>query len=980
MIVSHYPHLLTIVLSAVLCATAPVAQANESQVQLTLGSRFEQQLAGGKTDHYQITLINGQYFHLVVMQRGIDVEIVLFAPDGKQLLRQDSPNGADGPEPLSWVADKSGNYSFEVRSLDPKAQAGRYEVNVDALRPATTKDREEIATLIQLSKASQLDEQMLPLYNIANYESALKLAQESLVIRKAALRPDHPLVAESLFNVASIYFKLGSYAVAEPLFKESLAIRERKLGPDDPDVAKSVNSLAGLYQMIGDYERAETLFKRALTIRQKSFGPEHGIVAQSMVNLGLLYKDKRDYKQAEELLARALDIFKKIIGSEDHLAIASVLNSLAVIHQEQGELAQAEPLYRRALVTQEKYLRPDDPDLANTIHNLAVLYLLKRDYDRAEPLYQRAIENIEKTLGPQHPLFANALESISIMYQAKGDLNRAIAFQQRSNDIREHNLALTIATGSEQQKRLYMDTLDIETDIAITLHVQAAPGRNDAARLALTAILRRKGRVLDTMANIIETLRNRSTMEDRMLLEQLSQVRSRLASAVISGLGQSSPEEYQQKLAKLEKERDDLESAISARSAEFRSQELPVTLENIQSVIPEASALVEISLYRPFDPLATTKSGATRPARYVAYVLRKTGSPVWVDLGDAAPIDSNASRLRGLLADPNSITKPTARSLDEQVMRPIRKVLGPVRTLFVSPDGALNLTPFSALVDEHDRYLVESYRITYLTSGRDLLRLQSQNANTQPSLVIANPAFNYRAPRRSQQTFTNRKTQRAFDLSEATFDPIPATASEGNALKRILPGAVTLLTGMQANESTIKRVNAPYILHIATHGFFLADVAAEARVQRENPLLRSGIALAGANKRHGGNGEDGILTALEAAGLNLWGTKIVALSACETGLGEVRNGDGVYGLRRALVLAGAESQLMSLWKVDDAVTKDLMIDYYTHIRAGEGRTEALREVQLQMLRGNNPKQDRRHPYYWASFIQSGDWRPITQPH
>jgi CHAT domain-containing protein len=135
--------------------------------------------------------------------------------------------------------------------------------------------------------------------------------------------------------------------------------------------------------------------------------------------------------------------------------------------------------------------------------------------------------------------------------------------------------------------------------------------------------------------------------------------------------------------------------------------------------------------------------------------------------------------------------------------------------------------------------------------------------------------------------------------------------------------------------------------------------------------------LAGANKHQGGNGEDGILTALEAAGVNLWGTKIVVLSACETGLGEVRNGDGVYGLRRALVLAGAESQVMSLWKVDDIVTRDLMVDYYTHLQAGDGRAAALRQVQLQMLR--NVRKNRTHPYFWASFIQSGDWRPITGP-
>lgn len=832
---------------------------------------------------------------------------------------------------------------------------------------------------VRLDEANRLDDQVTRLYSEGNYEQALKLAQQSLTVRKAALPADDPLVAESLFNVASLHFRLGSYELAEPLFKESLAIREKKLAADDLDLAKSLNSLAGLYQAMGDYGRAEALFRRALDIRIQKFGLENAVVAGTMKNLGLNYKDRRDYANAEELLLRSLNIFKKVLGREDHPAIASVQNALAVVYQEQGDLDRAAQFYKPALETQQKAFSPDNPELANTIHNLAVLYLLKKDFAKAEPLYQRSIENIEKTLGPQHPLFANALQSISIMYQVKGDLNRAIEFQRRSQDIREHNLALVIATGSEQQKRLYMNTLDIETDIAISLHVGAAPQNSDAARLALTAILRRKGRVLDTMANIIETLRNRSTAKDRELLEQLADVRSKLATAVINGLGQSRPEEYQAKLTKLENERDVLEAAISGRSAEFRSQASPINLESIQNAIPEDSALVEISTYRPFDPLALTKSGATRPARYVAYVLKKTGPPVWIELGDAAAIDQNAGKLRNLLGDWNTDVDKTARALDQQVMQPIRNLIGATQKLFVSADGGLNLIPFSALVDERNRYLVETYRITYLTSGRDLLRLQTQKAGNSTSVVIANPAFNRPPQSRNQQTAANGKagpTHRAFDLTKATFQSLPGTASEGIALKRILPD-VTLLTGTRATESTLKHVTAPRILHIATHGFFLPNVNSEVKVQRENPLLRSGIVLAGVNKRLGGDGEDGILTAFEATGLDLWGTKIVVLSACETGLGEVRNGDGVYGLRRALVLAGAESQVMSLWKVDDIVTRDLMVDYYTHLQAGKGRTEALREVQLQMLR--NVKNDRTHPYYWASFIQSGDWRPITRP-
>jgi len=144
---------------------------------------------------------------------------------------------------------------------------------------------------------------------------------------------------------------------------------------------------------------------------------------------------------------------------------------------------------------------------------------------------------------------------------------------------------------------------------------------------------------------------------------------------------------------------------------------------------------------------------------------------------------------------------------------------------------------------------------------------------------------------------------------------------------------------------------------------------------REEALVLSGLALAGVNQRWSGDGEDGILTALETAGLDLWGTRLVVLSACETGVGDVKLGDGVYGLRRALVLAGSESQVMSLWQVSDEATRDLMVDYYRRLRRGEGRADALRQVQLAMLKG---RQDLQHPFFWASFILSGDWRPAFE--
>jgi CHAT domain-containing protein len=260
-------------------------------------------------------------------------------------------------------------------------------------------------------------------------------------------------------------------------------------------------------------------------------------------------------------------------------------------------------------------------------------------------------------------------------------------------------------------------------------------------------------------------------------------------------------------------------------------------------------------------------------------------------------------------------------------------------------------------------------------------------------VIIANPEFGGDLRGCYERGFEHKKdaaqAKEASVFPQGVFCPLPGTAGEAEALKKILPNAHVVTEG-RVTKSAIKQVRGPMILHVATHGFFLEDVFVRsaqtsgrgmfigrkserdygAQSKRVDPLLRSGLALSGANLRRGA--DDGILTALEVAGLDLWGTKLVVLSACETGVGEVHNWDGVHGLRRALVLAGSEAQMMSLWKVDDDGTRDLMIDYYKGLQAGQGRSEALRSVQLRMLRNEDGK-GRVHPYFWASFIQSGEW-------
>jgi CHAT domain-containing protein len=331
-----------------------------------------------------------------------------------------------------------------------------------------------------------------------------------------------------------------------------------------------------------------------------------------------------------------------------------------------------------------------------------------------------------------------------------------------------------------------------------------------------------------------------------------------------------------------------------------------------------------------------------------------------------------------------------AKTVYDQVLGPISAKLGDKKQILISPDGALNLIPFAALVDGQDHFAVETYSFSYLTSGRDLLRLRTHLQSKQGPVIIADPIFEPAVDvNLTSENSTDKPSRRSKDLHQQ-FVRVSGTADEAEDLRGLLKDP-TVLTGPMATESGLKGVRGPSLLHISTHGFFLVDqgVDASARPQlsaeenspfelvstvSENGLLRSGLALSGANKFLGGNGEDGILTAFELAGLDLWGTQLVVLSACETGLGDIQNGEGVYGLRRSLILAGAESELVSLWKVNSGATRELMGQYYARLACGEGRSNALQSVQMDMLK----RGDRAHPYFWAGFIPIGQWTSLGE--
>jgi CHAT domain-containing protein len=549
----------------------------------------------------------------------------------------------------------------------------------------------------------------------------------------------------------------------------------------------------------------------------------------------------------------------------------------------------------------------------------------------------------------------------------------------------EKNSRRLLAVGSEARKQEYLRYLaqDTYADVSFAM---ATPG-TAATVLGLTSVLRHKGRVLDVVSDSIVRLRRSVAPADQAVLEELVDLASQVSATIYGQGGGMSPEQYRARLARLSTRQEKLEAELANRSLAFGRELTSVTLANIRQAIPVDAVLVEWFRYMPLDPTRKNSMRSASP-HYVAYVLKRTGNPVAIDVGEAQIVETLARRLRVALANPASRDfEQHAAALSTKLLAPLRTHLQGVEHILFSPDGELNLIPMAALPFEPGVRLAERFNVSYLTSGRDLLRIATEPVSLDAAVVVADPDYGRVAAAPSKQSPLQPRRSNDLDRGGLVFRRLAGTALEARDLKALLKlKEPNVLVRLQASETALKQMKGPPVLHVATHGFFLSDRQLSDAVTRqrggsaaslahsENPLLRSGIALAGANARSSGE-DDGILTALEVTQLDLSRTQLVVLSACDSGAGEVQNGEGVYGLRRALALAGAQTQVTSLWKVSDDATRNFMAEYYRRLLKGGGRAAALRETQRAFLTNSNFS----HPYYWASFIPIGNWNPLLSP-
>lgn len=850
------------------------------------------------------------------------------------------------------------------------------------------------------------------------------LLLRALKIRVKALGPRHPAVGEVLTSLGDTYDLQGSFARAEPFYLRGLRIREEALGPHHPDVANSLNELAVGYQYQGEYARAEPLFLRALAIYEKE-GPAGAGVAQvqnnlallytkagayaqaesryrsalaiwekmghpayntTLNNLAMLYVEQGEYDRAEPLLLRVLERSEKTSG-RDHPGHATPLNNLAEVYRGRGEYARAEPLYLQAMRLYETAL-PDSPSLAKIQTSLAALYLAQREHDRAESLFLRALRLYERTTGPLHPDVAALLGDLAQLHLAQGQPRRALPYAARSFLAREHFLRAESAALSETRWESLFQRQQSDHEARYSL-ARALPADPEVRRLLLLMTLLHKGRSLQEATAQFQAMRRAlSTSEQAARFDRLLALRGQIANLIWHP--RSAPA-FRKSLDGTIAEAAALEEALAKDSQRFRDLRLPPpdqVIPQIADRLPRDAVLVEYVTYRPYRFTARGTESPWAPPRYLALMLHGDRRIDLLDLGAAAAIDDGVKRLHGqVTAKPPRDAAAAGQVLYRLVLAPLLPHLRGRKHLLISPESQLHLVNFSALHDGRD-YLLGRWSFTYLSSGRSLLLPPPPEGSPGTAVVLADPAFTAPAP--AADPLATRDVGRGLRAGLAGLTRLTGAQREASDLRRLLTAnklRVSLLTDTHATAAALLQIKAPDILHIATHGVFyeanemnaVRGATARAVTMADNPhlaplpdspLTRSALVLAGTPGATGEDQDYRLVTALEVAGMDLRGTQLAVLSACDTGRGDIRPIQGVYGLRRAFLIAGAETVVTSLWHVSDQDTRDLMVSFYENVLAGQGRGRAM-EQAAQAMRQRHPQ-----PYYWAPFLVIGQDGPL----
>jgi CHAT domain-containing protein/Tfp pilus assembly protein PilF len=827
---------------------------------------------------------------------------------------------------------------------------------------------------------------------VGNFRQAENMLKESLSISKTVLGDKSSTYATGLNGLANIYADIGSFTEAETLYKQQIEILKGTLGDEHPHYATALANLGALYYQMGRYEQAESIYLKVLELDRKNFGGNNPESATLLNYLAVLYRDMNKLDASEEYFKKAMEILKNQLGTT-HPEYIKTLIGLGDTYIRCGKGKEGIALYIQSLPYFETRDGQASVNYSTFVNNLAVLFKATGDFVNAEKWYKEGMRIQLEQWGETSSSYVRTLANLGELYFAMGQFEKAERLLKKVLATYLKDLQTNFPSMSEREKSQFYKTVSFHFDLFNSFTVTPT-NRNSlllgdmynnqlaTKGMLINAIMQLKNQILRSKDDVLIALyKNWIQKKEQIARAKKLSVAERLKRNV--------------NLEALENEANELERNLSLQSDRFNiaAKQKLFTWQDVQSKLKKDEAAVEIIRFKKYSSKLTV---FTDTILYAALIVKPETieNPSLVLLDNGNDLEKKYLKYyRNVIQQQKGGVTIEDKFSYPQFWQRIAEQLKGVKKVYLSVDGFYNQVNLNTLVNpETGKYLIDEIDIELVTNTSDLLKPKTgRGGKKQTASLFGFPNYNMSQGERhverkklgistGEQSELNTVDVR-YIASMNTIKELPGTKTEVESIGKILSNkkweTKTLVNNL-ALEENVKLLQGPTVFHIATHEFFEPDIDAEEskNLKYENALFRSGLLLAGsaetlykkANALEVGEerAEDGVLTAYEAMNIDLNSTELVVLSACETGLGEVANGEGVYGLQRAFKVAGADAIIFSLWKVDDAATQKLMTNFYNFWLTTGNKRESFTKAQIAL------REEYKSPYYWGAFVLIGE--------
>lgn len=779
------------------------------------------------------------------------------------------------------------------------------------------------------------------------FTEALERTNNALEIREKHFA-DSPELAVSINNKAVLLKDLSEYLEAEKLLEQSTQINKKQVGERSLAYAINLNNKAMLYHELGRYSEAEQLMDECLSIASENLGDKSANFIRLKINKAIILRDNNKLADAEQIYLEAIKVKEHRLG-KGHPDYAQLKSGIAALYMEMGQMDKVEDNLKTASDIFKKKFGEDHPSYATTQFELGHFYRVIGDLNQADKRLEDALKIREEVLGKEHPEYLNTQEEIALLKWQQGKTSEASAMYDQIMGKTMDYVNTYFAAMSEKEKTRLWDKLRKRLFRYYSFSIATRDQNPASLEKLLNLHLSTKGMLLNSTNKIKNAILESD--DEALKAKYIDWLDKKENLARLYNYSKEELKEEEIDLAALEAEANQQERELSQMSSTFSKAYQVSTFDYkfIQKALTGSEALVETIEFSKYDKHFTGEK------TYAIFVLKGgSNKPELVLKENGVEMDSKYSKYYS-----NAVKYEIDDKKSYDVYwGGIAEKVADKSNIYVSLDGVYNQINLNTLKSPAGKYLIDEKKLIFVTNSRDILKIKSNTnkSSLKTATLLGNPYFG----------------------SANKITKLPGTKKEIEDIKKIVGTKykTTTYVEKEATETNLKKSNTN-VLHIATHGYFLSDIdksesartlGVETSKAKENPLLRSGLMFANAesvfdtNEVNHSTSDNGILTAYEAMNLDLSKTDLLVLSACETGLGDIKVGEGVYGLQRSFQIAGVKSLIMSLWKVDDNTTQLLMSAFYKNLSLGMTKEDAFIKAQ-KLIKEQYPKVK-----YWGALV------------